>query len=71
MTKPVTVNLPDDVASRIEAEPDADAYVTEAVRRQIARDNAREKLADADRRWTPERRQELRERLGRTGRRVA
>lgn len=71
MSERVTVNLPEDVAARLQAEPDADAYVTEAVRRQVAREEARHKLADADRHWTPERRQELRERLGRTGRRVA
>lgn len=71
MTQRVTVNLPDDVAERIQAVPDPDAYVTDAVRRQIAREEARRKLAEADQRWTQEKWRQLRERLGLANRRVA
>ncbi|MDG4784715.1 hypothetical protein O7626_02005 [Micromonospora sp. WMMD1102] len=58
-------------AASLEPEPGTDAYVTEAVRRQLVRDDIRRKLADADRHWTPQRRQELRERLGLTDPRAA
>lgn len=83
MTKRVTVSLPDDIADRLEAEPNASAYVAEAIRQRAIREagrrmlaeqgfqitdeglaRARERLAEADRQWTPERRQALRERFG-------
>ncbi|MFY1686581.1 hypothetical protein [Plantactinospora sp. WMMB782] len=86
MSEPVTVHLPEDVATRLQAEPDADAYVAEAIRQRMAREQgrqmlidqgfnitdegvarARARLAEADRKWTPERRRQLRERMGWTG----
>lgn len=84
MTKRVTVSLPDDIANQLEGEPNASAYVAEAIRQRAAREQgrrileeqgfaitdeglarARERLAEADRQWTPERWRELRKRFGR------
>ncbi|MBF9134993.1 hypothetical protein I0C86_39635 [Plantactinospora sp. S1510] len=87
----MTVSLPDDVAQRLEQEPNASAFVAEAIRQRMVREQgrqlladqgfnitdegvarARARLAEADAKWTPERRQQLRERMGRpSGRRVA
>jgi hypothetical protein len=87
MTQRVTVSLPDDVAQRLQDEPNASAYVATAIRERMNREaghrllaeqgfnitdegraRARERLAEADQQWTPERFQELRERLGRQAR---
>lgn len=45
MTQRVTVSLPDDVAARLERERNASAYVTEAVRERIVREQTMELLA--------------------------
>ncbi len=84
MTREVTVRLPEDVAARLEGEDASDyvtAAVRAQMARdeRLLTDNGfrvtdegrarfRERLAEADREWTPERRQELRERFGRVGR---
>ncbi len=44
MSKRVTVNVPDDVAERLGDEPNVSAYVTEAVRNQMAREQTRRLL---------------------------
>ncbi len=46
MSKRVTVNLPDDVAERLGHEPNASAYVTEALRERIDREQTRTLLAE-------------------------
>jgi hypothetical protein len=46
MSKRVTVNLPDDVADRLGQEPNASAYVTAALRREIDRERGLAALAD-------------------------
>lgn len=90
MTQRVTVSLPDDVAQRLDQEPNASAFVTEAIRQRMVREQGRQMLidqgfnitdegvararailAEADRKWTPERRQQLRDRMGWTDRRSA
>ncbi|MEN3614915.1 hypothetical protein AAH979_35955 [Plantactinospora sp. ZYX-F-223] len=84
MTQRVTVSLPDDVARRLAQEPNASAFVAEAIRQRMTREEgrkllaeqgfditdegvarARARLAEADRKWTPERRRQLREQVGR------
>jgi predicted transcriptional regulator len=46
MSKRVTVNLPDDVAGRLDLEPNASAFVTEAVRERMEREQTHTLLAD-------------------------
>jgi len=46
MSKRVTVNLPDDVAERLGHEPNASAYVTEALRERIDRERTRALLVE-------------------------
>jgi predicted transcriptional regulator len=46
MSKRVTVNLPDDVAERLGQEPNASAYVTDALRERIEREQTRALLAE-------------------------
>jgi hypothetical protein len=46
MSKRVTVNLPDDVADRLGREPNASAYVTEALRERMEREQTRALLTD-------------------------
>jgi hypothetical protein len=46
MSRRVTVNLPDDVADRLNLEPNASAYVTTAVRERMEREDTRRLLAD-------------------------
>jgi parvulin-like peptidyl-prolyl isomerase len=46
MTQRVTVSLPDDVAQRLAQEPNASAFVAEAVRQQMAREQGRQLLAE-------------------------
>jgi len=42
----VTVNLPDDVADRLDLEPNASAYVTEALRQRMEREQTHALLAE-------------------------
>jgi predicted transcriptional regulator len=46
MSKRVTVNLPDDVAERLSHESNASAYVTEALRDRMEREQTRNLLAE-------------------------
>lgn len=46
MTQRVTVSLPDDVAERLEQEPNVSAYVTAALREQMDREDVRSTLAE-------------------------
>jgi len=46
MSKRVTVNVPDDVAERLELEPNASAFVTAAVRERMEREQTRRLLAE-------------------------
>jgi hypothetical protein len=46
MTQRLTVSLPDDVAARLSQEANASAYVTAAVRREMAREST-ERLLEA------------------------
>jgi hypothetical protein len=46
MSKRVTVNLPDDVADRLGHEPNASAYVTQAVRERMDRERTHELLTE-------------------------
>lgn len=80
MTKRITVSLPDHVAERLDQEPNASAYVTEAIEGKMRGERVRQQLADAgvqvtdeglartrqrlaelDTAWTPERRKSLRD----------
>jgi hypothetical protein len=45
MTKRVTVSLPDDVAARLDREPNASSFVAEALRERIDRERTLELLA--------------------------
>lgn len=46
MSRRVTVNLPDDVAGRLDQEPNASAYVTAALRERMDRERTRALLAE-------------------------
>ena len=46
MTKKITVSLPDDVAERLESEPNVSAYVADAVRRRMGAEQMRRALQD-------------------------
>ena len=46
MSKRVTVNLPDDVADRLGLEDNASAYVTEALRQRMEREQTRTLLTE-------------------------
>jgi hypothetical protein len=46
MSKRVTVNLPDDVADRLGLETNASAYVTDALRERMEREQTRALLAE-------------------------
>ena len=46
MTQRITVSLPDDVAERLGMETNASAYVTEAVRDRMEREQTRRLLAE-------------------------
>jgi hypothetical protein len=46
MSKRVTVNLPDDVAERLSLEPNASAYVTEALRERMEHEQTRSLLIE-------------------------
>ncbi|MET8090362.1 hypothetical protein [Micromonospora sp. NPDC005220] len=47
MTKKIAISVPDDVADRLSTEPNVSAFVTGAVRRQMAGEKTREVLARA------------------------
>lgn len=63
MTQRVTVSLPDDVAARLQHEGNASAYVTEAVRQRMNRENNARHLAAHGFTTTPEGRERARQRL--------
>jgi len=63
MTQRVTVSLPDDVAARLQHEGNASAYVTEAVRQRMNRENTSQILAQQGFTTTPEGRARARQRL--------
>lgn len=63
MTQRVTVSLPDDVAARLETEPNASAYVAEALRRRMAGERTDALLAEHGFVITPEGRERARRRL--------
>jgi hypothetical protein len=46
MTKKITVSLPDDVAERLESEPNVSAFVADAVRRRMGAEQMRRALQD-------------------------
>jgi len=46
MSRRVTVNLPDDVAARLEREPNVSAFVTEAVRHRMLSERTMELLRE-------------------------
>ncbi|MFC7548855.1 hypothetical protein [Plantactinospora sp. GCM10030261] len=55
MTKKIAISIPDDVAERLEREPNVSAFITRAVRRQMAGEHTRQtlrqvgfRLSDAD-----------------------
>lgn len=47
MTRKITVSLPDDVAARLEREPNVSAFITEAVRGRMTAEIVRRKLIEA------------------------
>ncbi|MDG4832381.1 hypothetical protein O7627_24180 [Solwaraspora sp. WMMD1047] len=63
MTKRVTVSLPDDIAERLEGEPNASAYVAEAIRQRAARERGHQMLAEQGFVITEEGRARARQRL--------
>ncbi|HEX7744865.1 MAG TPA: hypothetical protein VF462_06350 [Micromonosporaceae bacterium] len=44
MTKKITISLPDDLAERLEREPNVSAFVAQSLRRQMAGETTREIL---------------------------
>ena len=63
MSKRITVNVPDDVASRLEHEENVSAYVSEAVRRRMQSESTRAILEAVGFHFTEEGLQRMRERL--------
>jgi hypothetical protein len=63
MSKRVTVNVPDEVAVRLEREDNVSAYVTEAILRRMRGETTRAMLEAAGFRLTEEGMQKWRERL--------
>ena len=47
MTKKIAISVPDDVAARLEREPNVSAYVTESVRIRMNAEDVRRKLIAA------------------------
>ena len=47
MTKKIAISVPDDVAARLEREPNVSAFVTEAVRIRMNAEDVRQKLIAA------------------------
>ncbi|MFB9239513.1 hypothetical protein ACFFWC_28935 [Plantactinospora siamensis] len=54
MTKKIAISIPDDVAERLEREPNVSAFITRAVRRQMAGETTRETLRSVGFRLTDE-----------------
>jgi hypothetical protein len=63
MSKRITINVPDEVAARLEREDNVSAYVTDAIRRRMRGETTREMLEAAGFRITDEGMQKWRERL--------
>lgn len=63
MTQRVTVSLPDDVAARLETEPNVSAYVTDAIRQRMTGEQTHAMLAAHGFVITPEGRERARRRL--------
>lgn len=47
MTKRITISIPDDVAERIESEPNASRFVADAVRARLQAEKTRELLSQS------------------------
>lgn len=71
MSRRVTVNLPDDVADRLAQEPNASAFVTEALRERMSRERTMALLAEHGFRVTEEGRARARARLTEARERMA
>lgn len=63
MTQRVTVSLPDEIAARLQEERNASAYVTEAIRDRIAREQTARLLAEQGFTSSPDGRERARRRL--------
>jgi hypothetical protein len=63
MSKRITINVPDDVAARLEKLDNVSAYVTDAVRRRMRGETTRSLLEEAGFRFTEDGLQRMRERL--------
>ena len=46
MTRKIAISVPDDVAERLEREPNVSAYISEAVRRRMSAERTRDALAE-------------------------
>ena len=62
MSKRITINVPDDVAERLQREPNVSAYVTEAIRGRMRGESTRAALEAAGFRFTEEGLRKARER---------
>ena len=47
MTRKIAISVPDDVAARLEREPNVSAFIAETVRRRMASEHVREALQEA------------------------
>jgi post-segregation antitoxin (ccd killing protein) len=47
MTRKIAISVPDDVAERLDREPNVSAFITETVRRRMVSDRVRESLVRA------------------------
>ncbi len=47
MTRKIAISVPDDVAERLEREPNVSAFITEAVRRRMAGESVRNAMTAA------------------------
>lgn len=54
MTRKIAISVPDDVAARLEREPNVSAFVAESVRIRMAAENVRETMAAAGFALTPQ-----------------
>lgn len=55
MTRKLAISVPDDVAERLDREPNVSAFISEAVRRMIVSERVRHQLAGAGLEVTDER----------------
>lgn len=46
MTRKIAISVPDDVAERLEREPNVSAYISEAVRKRMSAERTRDALAE-------------------------